>query len=70
MARIARGVAPGVPHHITQRGNRRQQTFLCDEDYEASVDAMAQGCAHWGVEVRVIRSCCGKPSGQRRGGEA
>ena len=32
MARLARVVAPGFPHHITQRGNRRQQTFFCDED--------------------------------------
>ncbi|MFZ5626936.1 MAG: transposase, partial [Bacillota bacterium] len=31
MARIARVVAPGVPHHVTQRGNRRQQTFFCEE---------------------------------------
>jgi len=28
MARIARAVTPGIPHHITQRGNRRQQTFF------------------------------------------
>jgi REP element-mobilizing transposase RayT len=35
MARIARVVAPGVPHHVTQRGNRRQQTFFCEEDYKA-----------------------------------
>ncbi|MBU1168704.1 MAG: hypothetical protein KKD44_03980 [Proteobacteria bacterium] len=28
MARIARAVAPGIPHHITQHGNRRQQTFF------------------------------------------
>jgi len=28
MARIARVVATGFPHHITQRGNRRQQTFF------------------------------------------
>jgi len=33
MARIARAVAPGIPHHITQRGNRRQQTFFNDEDW-------------------------------------
>ena len=24
MARLARVVIPGMPHHITQRGNRRQ----------------------------------------------
>jgi putative transposase len=34
MARIARIVAPGMPHHITQRGNRRQQTFFTDDDYQ------------------------------------
>jgi len=27
MGRIARVVAPGVPHHITQRGNARQVVF-------------------------------------------
>jgi REP element-mobilizing transposase RayT len=29
MARLARVVATGLPHHITQRGNRRQQTLFC-----------------------------------------
>ncbi len=24
MPRIARPVAPGIPHHVTQRGNRRE----------------------------------------------
>ncbi len=28
MARIARVVVEGMPHHITQRGNRRQKTFF------------------------------------------
>ena len=28
MARFARVIAPGYPHHATQRGNRRQQTFF------------------------------------------
>jgi putative transposase len=51
MARIARVVAPGVPHHITQRGNRRQQTFFCDEDYEAYVELVAEWCDKLGVEV-------------------
>ncbi|MHB8902859.1 MAG: hypothetical protein ACYC6Y_29215 [Thermoguttaceae bacterium] len=30
MARLARVVIPGFPHHITQRGNRRQSTFFND----------------------------------------
>lgn len=51
MPRIARVVAPGLPHHVTQRGNRRQQTFFCDEDYEVYLELMAQWCSLCGVEV-------------------
>jgi putative transposase len=32
-ARIARLVVPGIPHHVTQRGNRRERTFFDDSDY-------------------------------------
>jgi putative transposase len=35
MPRSARIVIPGLPHHVTQRGNRRQQVFFCDEDYRS-----------------------------------
>jgi putative transposase len=34
MVRPARVVAPDIPHHITQRGNRRQETLFCVEDYQ------------------------------------
>ena len=51
MARLARLVIPGLPHHITQRGNRRQQTFFCDEDYAAYVELMADWCKERGVEI-------------------
>ena len=30
MVKIGRVVAPGFPHHITQRGNRRQRIFFDD----------------------------------------
>ena len=33
MLRIARTVASGLPHHITQRGNYRQVIFETDRDY-------------------------------------
>ena len=46
MARIARVVAPGLPHHVTQRRNRRQQTFFCDDDYRTYLGLMAQWCSH------------------------
>ncbi|MBS3819951.1 transposase [bacterium] len=32
MPRVARVVIPGFPHHIIQRGNRRQKVFFQDED--------------------------------------
>ena len=40
MARIARVIAPGIPHHVTQRGNRRQQTFFSDDDYRTYLALM------------------------------
>ena len=44
-------VAPGEPHHITQRGNRRQRTFFGDEDYEAYLGLMAHWCERRAVQV-------------------
>ena len=35
MPRLARSVCAQVPHHITQRGNRREQVFFTDEDRQA-----------------------------------
>ncbi len=51
MARLARVVIPGLPHHITQRGNRRQQTFFNDGDYAEYLALMGQWCAELGVEI-------------------
>ena len=51
MARLARVVVPGMPHHITQRGNRRQTTFFCDDDYRAYLDLMANWCSKWHVQI-------------------
>ena len=51
MARLARLVIPGLPHHITQRGNRRQQTFFNEGDYAAYVELMAEWCREQGVEI-------------------
>ena len=44
-------MAAGYPHHITRRGNRRQQTFFCDEDYEEYLTLMAEWCGRWQVEI-------------------
>ena len=42
MARIARIVAPGFPHHVTQRGSRRQQTFFTQSDYRYYIDLLKE----------------------------
>jgi putative transposase len=51
MARLARIVLPGVPYHVTQRGNRRQQTFFEDGDYELYRDLLAQAARRAGSNI-------------------
>jgi putative transposase len=49
MARLARIVIPGLPHHVTQRGNRRETVFYGDDDYRAYLDLLS-------VAIRVAES--------------
>jgi putative transposase len=51
MARMARVVVPDYPHHVTQRGNRRQKTFFSDDDYRFYIDLMSQFTRASGTEV-------------------
>lgn len=51
MPRIARAVIPDVPHHVTQRGNRRQVTFFCPHDYQLYVSLMSEWCHRCRVEI-------------------
>lgn len=51
MARIARVIASGIPHHITQRGNRRMQTFFGDDDYRAYISLLAEWCRKCSVDI-------------------
>jgi putative transposase len=48
---MARVVIPGVPHHVTQRGNRRQKTFFSEGDFSLYKALMAEWCAVHRVEV-------------------
>jgi len=43
MARLARIVIPGVAHHVTQRGNRRQPLFFSDADRRLSISSWDYG---------------------------
>jgi putative transposase len=40
-----------MPQQVTQRGNRGQPTFFCEEDDAADVELMAAWCQQRGVEV-------------------
>jgi putative transposase len=42
MTRLARVVAVGVPHHITQRGNARQFILNTDADRKIYLDLLRQ----------------------------
>jgi putative transposase len=51
MARIARVVVPGYPHHVTQRGSRRLPTFFCEEDYQHYLRLLTEWCKRHGVAI-------------------
>lgn len=51
MARMARVVVPHYPHHVTQRGNRRQRTFFRESDYRHYLELIASHCKRAGTEI-------------------
>ena len=51
MARVARIVLPGLPHHVTQRGNRSADVFSCDVDRQVYVSILRECSARRGLEI-------------------
>jgi putative transposase len=51
MARLARIVVPDCPHHVTQRGNRREPIFFESGDQEIYRDLLAEHCSKSSVAV-------------------
>jgi putative transposase len=51
MTRIARVVVPGVPHHITQRGNNRQDVFFTDADRRLYLALLKEESQRHGVKL-------------------
>jgi len=51
MPRIARIVIPGCPHHVTQRGNNRQDVFFVDDDRRAYLRLLAEESQKHGLAV-------------------
>ena len=51
MPRLARTVFAGLPHHITQRGNRREDVFFLDEDREVYLAWLQHYCSIYKVHI-------------------
>ena len=55
MARLSRIVIPGVAHHVTQRGNRRQPVFFSNDDRRLYLKLVSEGSA--AANVRCLAWC-------------
>ncbi len=51
MPRLARTVFAGIPHHITQRGNRQENVFFDEKDRIVYLKWLAEYCDKWQVDV-------------------
>lgn len=51
MPRLARSVFPNIPHHITQRGNRREDVFFTKDDYLLYLEWLKFYCEKYNVSV-------------------
>jgi putative transposase len=51
MPRIARVVIPGVPHHVTQRGNRRDDIFFEDADRQRYLQLLLEYSVKHGLKI-------------------
>jgi len=57
MPRMARIVIPDVPHHITQRGNRREDIFFDDKDRRRSSSSRKWRLCRWAYSLLSTLSC-------------
>ena len=67
MARIARVVVPDLPHHFTQRGNRREPVFFEADDYRPyhRLAAAPRRCAG-NTSLGLLSDAQSRPLGVRR----
>lgn len=52
MPRLARAVAVGCAHHITQRGNNRQDVFFVDDDRFVYLELLKEQAEKYGLEIQ------------------
>jgi putative transposase len=53
MPRLARAIAVGCAHHVTQRGNNRQPVFFVDQDRQVYWELLQEQAQKYGLEVRA-----------------
>jgi len=51
MPRVSRIVLPGRPHHVTQRGNNRQDVFFVDDDRRVYLGLLKEQAERFGLEI-------------------
>lgn len=51
MARLARLVVPGLPHHVTQRGNRSGRVFFENDGYRAYLGLISAAASKAKTEI-------------------
>ena len=51
MPRMARVVVPGIPHHLTQRGNRREDVFFSDGHRQRYLQLLLEYSEKHGLET-------------------
>ncbi len=51
MPRVARIVIPNCPHHVTQRGNNRQDVFFVDDDRATYLELLKEESQKHGLSV-------------------
>ena len=51
MPRRYRSILPGHPHHVIQRGNRRQQVFFSDDDRRFYLKHLRLNCDKYSVSI-------------------
>jgi putative transposase len=48
---MARAIAVGCAHHITQRGNNREEVFFADQDREMYLQILREQAGKYGLEI-------------------
>ena len=51
MPRLARAIAVGCAHHITQGGNNRQRVFFVDDDRQVYLELLQEQADKYGLEI-------------------